>query len=423
VKRVLAAGAAICAVAVLPLQAQAQAQVRGQAQAAGGEPLPYAFDRGDQVVRGAASTADAPALAAGGTYRDTIGPGQKRVYRLDLDNRSDAYVSAVAVPGKGDRVDYSDGIRVTVQDRDGYSCSDNSSAFESAQFARPIAAYAYRMIGRGGASCRAAGTYFVVVERKTKDIAGQRDWAVELRQVQEPPVRAGAASRAPTSWPSGSPAPLTGDADDRAGGTGFNDAPELRAGVWKSGIVPGQTLFYRVPVGWGQQLYAGAELGSSTAVSGSVQGYLPGALVMRLYNPLRGSVDGANAAYDGKQKTIALAALPPVAYENRFSYAGKVEGMRTAGSYYLAVTLSPEVAASFGTAHALTLRVNVKGQAGQGPSYDGAAPDLGATDGGPGARSGTMRLVGLAAIGTGSVLVAGLGAWTLLARRRAAAGW
>ncbi|MBO0510961.1 hypothetical protein, partial [Streptomyces beijiangensis] len=371
-KRVLAALAAICAVVALP----------GQAWAAEG-PLPYSFDPAGRVVRGAASTGDAPALAAGGTYRDSIGPGEKRVYRLDLDSRSDAYVSAVAVPGKGERVDYSDGITVTVQDRDGYSCSDNSTTFESAQFARPIAAYAYRTIGRGGASCQAAGAYYAVVERKTKDIAGQGDWAVELRQAQEPPVRTGGPSTAPTSWPSGSPAPLTGDGTDRAGGTGFNDAPELRKGVWRSGIVPGQTLFYRVPVTWGQQLYAGAELGSSPSGTGSGRAYLPGALVMRLYNPLRGSVESVSTAYDGKQKAVELDPLPPVAYENRFGIGDKVEGMRAAGSFYLAVTLSPEVAASFGTAHALTLRVNVKGQALQGPSYDGVAPDLGAAGGAP----------------------------------------
>ncbi|MEV0090380.1 hypothetical protein [Streptomyces sp. NPDC050738] len=410
-KRVLAVMAAICAVAALP----------GRALAAG-EPLPYAFDQADRAVQGAASSSDAPALAAGATYRDTLAPGQKRVYRMDLDGTSDAYVSAVAVPGRGERVDYSDGITVTVQDRDGYSCSDNSSTFESAQFARPIAAYAYRMIGRGGTSCQAAGAYYVVVERKTKDLAGQGDWGVELRQVQEPAVRAGGASRAPTRWPSGSPVPLTGDGTEHAGGTGFNDAPELGKGVWKSGIAPGQTLFYRIPVAWGQQLYAGAELGSSpTGATG--KSYLPGALAVRLYNPLRGSVDGVSTAYDGKQKAVELDPLPPVAYENRFGIGDKIEGMRVAGSYYLAVTLSPEVAGSFGSAHTLTLRVNVKGQAEQGPSYVGAAPDLGGAGGVPAGRSGAMRVVGAAGIGTGSVLIVGLGVWTLVARRRAAADW
>ncbi|WP_329120004.1 hypothetical protein [Streptomyces sp. NBC_01465] len=409
-KRVLAVMAAICAVAALP----------GRALAAG-EPLPYAFDRADRTVRGAANSSDAPALAAGAAYKDTLGPGEKRVYRLDLDSTSDAYVSAVAVPEKGESVDYSDGITVTVQDRDGYSCSDNSSTFESAQYARPIAAYAYRVIGKGGSSCQAAGAYYVVVERKTKDIAGQGDWAVELRHVQEPAVRAGGASKAPTSWPSASPVPLTGDGSDRAGGTSFNDAPELEKGVWKSGIAPGQTLFYRVPVAWGQQLYAVAELGSSGSTGG--KSYLPGALVVRLYNPLRGSVDSASTAYDGKQKAVELDPLPPVAYENRFGIGDKIEGMRVAGSYYLAVTLSPEVAGSFGTVHSLTLRVDVKGQARQGPSYVGAAPDLGAAGSTGVARSGTMRLVGVAGIGTGSVLVLGLGVWTVVARRRAAAGW
>lgn len=105
--------------------------------------------------------------------------------------------------------------------------------------------------------------------------------------------------------------------------------------------------------------------------------------------------------------------------------------MRFAGWYYLSVTLSPEVAAHYGDeALGLTLKVKVVND-GKASPYQGDAGIFGVTDDDRDmARSGlsapeagesdTMKMVAAAGIGTGSVLVLGLGAWVLLARRRAA---
>lgn len=83
----LAAVAAMCVAAALP----------GQAYAAG-EPVAYTFDPGAEKVDGAEASTDASALAPGSVYRSSIKPGQKLYYRLNLDAKTNGYVSAVAVP-------------------------------------------------------------------------------------------------------------------------------------------------------------------------------------------------------------------------------------------------------------------------------------------------------------------------------------
>ncbi|MGX1882346.1 hypothetical protein [Streptomyces sp. NPDC055287] len=410
--------AALCAVAALP----------AQARAAGG-PSPYTFDPQAKPVRGAVTNTDSEQLTPGRTYRDSIKPGGKLFYRLELDDKSNAYVSATAVPKPGTKVSYADELKVTLQDRGGNSCSYNTAQFSSAEFARPIGTYAHRTIEED-ASCQQQDTYYVLIERTSEATSSREPWDLEIRHATEPGVKAGGATAAPESWPSVSPAPPGGGAQDRRGGTSFYGATGLKQGEWRDRIKPGETLFYKVPVDWGQQLFASADLGSAAG-----DGYVSNALTMALYNPARGLVDSAtDVAYDGKQKSSAFDPLPPVAYENRFDSSEAVNGMRFAGWYYLRVSLSPEVEKEFGSKpFGLSLRLNVRGDAKNAPAYTGTAGDFQVTDKdrnaaedglstSAAAKSDTMRLVAAAGIGAGSVLVLGLGAWTLVARRRAAAG-
>lgn len=412
----LAGMAAICAVAALP----------GQAEAAG-EPSPYVFQPGAVRIIGAATTSDAERLDAGSTYRDSIRPGGKLIYRLDLDAKTNAYVSAVAVPKLNTKVAYGDKIKVSVQNREGNDCSSNDAGFGvSGEFARPLAAYAYRVIGKDAYSCQEAGPYFVVVERTSKDTSTPEPWDLEIRHVSEPGLREAGPSEAPSVWPSASPEPVGDGPRVREGGTSFYDATGLTQGEWTARIEPGASLFYRVPVDWGQQLFVSADLGSSGGT-----GFVSGAVAVSLYNPARGLVDSRDSmSYDGKQKTTALEPLPPVAYENRFGSGSGDSDMRFAGWYYLRVSLNPQVGEVFGEKpYGLTLRVNVKGRAESGPGYAGPAGDFtvtpekldDATNGQSSedaARSDRMALVAASGIGAGTVLLVGLGAWTLLARRR-----
>ncbi|MFI6084473.1 hypothetical protein ACIBBB_26470 [Streptomyces sp. NPDC051217] len=399
----------------------------GTARAAEG-PSPYAFDPGAERVQGAASTSAARQLEAGSTYRGSIEPGKKLFYRLDLDDAKNAYVSATAVPELGSSVDYGDKLTVTMQDSDGRDCdSEQARVLSASDYPHPLTAYATRTLdGKEYGSCRKAGPYYVIVERESKPTSTQDAWDLELRFLSEPGVVTAGPTEAPEDWPSASPEPPSGAAKAREGGAGFSDAASLGQGEWTAEIDPGESLFYRVPVNWGQQLFTSAELGSSEG-----DGFVTGALSLAVYNPARGLVDGTESlSYRGEQKSLSTEPAPPVDYANRFSAAGEEKAMRFAGWYYVRVSLNPEVGEKFGQGpHDLTLRVTVDGTATDGPGYDGPAgefsvPDEGleGPDGGKTASAaedtGTMKLVAAGGIGTGTVLVLGLGGWMLLARRR-----
>jgi hypothetical protein len=213
----------------------------------------------------------------------------------------------------------------------------------------------------------------------------------------------------------------------------------VRQGVWRDEIVPGQTLFYKVPVDWGRQVSAAVDLGSADKDSG----YVVDALDMTLYNPVRAKVKDTAVGYGGAQKSTALPPLPPVGYANRYASATSTKSLRFAGAYYVVVHLAAQVGDRFGDGpYGLTLRVRVDGRTQDGPGYTaGSAPrgifDVGAPDPEPEAageantvdvsRSGTsggdpaMKAVAVGGIGAGSLLLAVLGIWTLTARRRVAA--
>lgn len=433
------ASAAVCAALTAALCAAGPYAAAVPADAS----YPYAFGDDDQVVRGATGTGDAVRLDAGRTYRSTLPDDATLSYRLDLDASTNAYVSATAVPRPGARVSAADGLRVSVQDADGHVCSTNTVHFGPTRSAHPVAAWAARLTGEGGSYlCRGAGAYYAVVERRgASTTAGASsspdDWDLELDYVSEPAPR-GAGDTAPESWNSASPEPVLGDPVRRAGGAGFAEARALGRGVWKDAVRPGQTLFYKVPVDWGQQLYATAELGSGTD-GGGEGGFLGTALTMSLYNPVRGRVDDAETGYGGEQTTAALRPLPPVAYENRYASVDRVGAMRFAGWYYLAVHLGTPVEDRFGDGpFGLTLRIRVSGSARPGPAYVGRSAPAGVfgvtggareetaagagggsgSGGAGGGGNGTMRLVAAGGLGTGSLLVLWLALWTVLSRRR-----
>ncbi|MGX1544110.1 hypothetical protein [Streptomyces adustus] len=384
----------------------------------------YAFAEGARSVVGAAGTSDAGRLDPGETYRSTLPKSGKAYYRLELDDTSSAYASATAVPAPDASIAAVDGIRVSVQDSDGHACSYDSAIFGAARSPRPVTAWGAREVSPAKALCREPGTYYLVVERLgTKDIAPEA-WDLELAVFSEPGLEKTGATRAPEVWNSASPAPLGEEPRERQGGAGFGSATAVGQGVWRADIVPGQTLFYKVPVDWGRQLYATADLGSASGGSG----YAVGALVLSLYNPVRAQVEDVGVSYDGTQKSAALAPVPPVRYVNRYDVTDAVGAMRFAGSYYLVVHLAAQVADRFGAGpFGLTLRVRVGGAGEAGPGYAGrsapqgvfevTAQDRAAADGDAG-RSTAMTALAAGGIGTGSVLLLGLGVWTAAARRR-----
>jgi hypothetical protein len=423
--RTVAAGAAALCVAVCASPAVA---------AAPGPQLPqYRTADGAQRVEGTASSADGPQLKAGGTYTDTLGPGEKRYYTVTLDATSDVYVSAVAAPKPGTKVAYDDGIELSLASPDNTSCgTDPDPSFSSDNAARPIAGYASRRIRQDG-ECQQAGTYNFSVARGTDPGSAPVRWPIEIRFMVEPHVKAGPTAAPPSgSWSTVAPEPPTGVPQVRRGGTGFNDARSLSTGVWKDRILPGETRFYRVPVDWGQQLFGTAEFANAQVTDDD--GFASDGLRVELYNTARGWFDGGSSSYDGEQSAIPFHTAP-ANYANRLSDDGTaVDRMRFSGWYYLAVGVHQDVAKFVHGSVPVTLRLRIKGAARPGPHYEGDAARAGfavtgddrdaarqgLTGGEAAGRSATLRLVGYAGIGAGTVLVLGLAVWTVAARRRGA---
>ncbi|WP_030898254.1 hypothetical protein [Streptomyces sp. NRRL S-474] len=392
-------------------------------------PSPYAFAEGARSIEGARSTADAAPLEPGTVYRSSLPSSGKVSYRIALDASSNAYVSVTAVPSPGSTVSVIDGVKVSLQDDNGAPCSADTASFGAARSPHPVAAWGKREISPAKPLCREAGTYYVFVERVDPDGEGSSPdaWDLELVAMTEPRTANTGATSAPEVWNSASPQPLQGEAERRRGGEGFAGATPLAQGVWRDGIRPGRTLFYEVPVDWGQQLHVTAELGSSD--SGGT-GYTSDALDLALYNPARGHVADVGVGYDGDQKSNSLPALPPVDHANRHAPTDQIGAMRFAGSYYLVAHLAEDVADSFGDGpFAMTLRVRVSGAAKDGPRYVGESEPKGvfevtdqdrqtAAEGVAAGDDTALRVVAVGGIGTGSALLVGLGVWTVLARRK-----
>jgi hypothetical protein len=394
-------------------------------------PSPYAFADGARTVEGARSTADAVRLTPGTVHRSSLPSSGKVNYRLVLDATSSAYVSVTAVPPPGSTVSVIDGLKVSVQDAEGNSCSSDTANFGAARSPHPIAAWGMREISPTKSLCQKAGAYYVSVERADPEGSSPGAWDLELFATTEPPTAKTGATGAPRVWNSATPQPLQGEPERRRGGAGFARATPLDQGVWRDDIRPGQTLFYEVPVDWGQQLAVTADLGSSD--SGGT-GYASGALDLALYNPARGRAAVVSVGYDGDQNSGSLPPLPPVDHANRYGALAQVNAMRFAGSYYLVAHLARDVADTFGDGpFRMTLRVRVEGEPRSGPGYTGDSRPEGvfdvseqdreaAAEGVPASGDDTaMRVIAVGGIGTGSALLVGLGVWTLVVRRRSAA--
>ncbi|MGX2995983.1 hypothetical protein JNUCC64_17140 [Streptomyces sp. JNUCC 64] len=447
----LAAGAALCVVSTGAVSTTALSlAVAPTALAAEGRPEPYAFVAGAPEVEGARGTAGAPRLVPGKTYRSVLPHEGKLYYRMELGTSESAYVSATAVPETGAELSFKDGYSLAVQDANGVSCLSDRARFGASESPRPLTAWAARRTGGRTFGCRAAGPYYVVIEREGDTASSREPWDLELRFSLEPPVRGAVPSTAPTTWDSASPTPVTGTPRTREGGHGFGTATRLDQGVWQDRLRAGETRYYWVPVDWGQQLSARVELDSVTDGAAAPDGpnapgggrglgrYVPAGLVASLFNPARGPVEQVQSTYDGKQKAVSFGPLPPVRYENRFAVSDEVNGMRFGGRYYLAVHLSEAVAEQFGDGPiGVRLKVGVKGEAGPPPAYDGRplpavefgaaalegepGPDRDAAGGGAAfARGPVMKKVAAGAFATGTALVLFLVLWTVVARRRAA---
>lgn len=330
---------------------------------------------------GGASPASAAPMTAGGQYLDTIGPGETRWYSPALDTASTADLSATAVPQPGVRVSYGDGLELTLRTagRSGYTCDTQSRHFGQDEGATTLTGAVSRVPSQShGDSCDKAGRYLLSVHRTSAATSDRGRWPVELTYVTEAPLPPGTVPAAARTDYGTAPAPVTGTPRDLTGGDSFNDAPAVTTGVWRDRLLPAQTRYYKVRLGWGQQLTYDAEFANeprtersagtaSTFVSTSA--YAPGRLPVADASQAR-----TDRLYDGSPVSVGTGTVP-VTWTNRWVSEQSADTVRAAGAYWIAVSLGPGAAGlAKDTAVGVLLRVRVTGRELAGPQYQ--APPL-----------------------------------------------
>ncbi|MFF8614733.1 VWA domain-containing protein [Streptomyces sp. NPDC015350] len=390
--------------------------------------------RGERI-EGAATREKAPALVPG-QYLDTIGPGETRYYAAELDAVSTADFSATAVPQPGTAVDMFDVLRTTVvHDADGFCQSENANFPQPDEGATPLTSAVARIPSeKGGGTCDRAGRYWLKVERETRNNPDAARWPLEIVHGVEAPLRKGVtpAQSRPEYGEGGEDAVLpTGEPEDVRGGTGFNDARRIGRGVWRDRILPAQTLWYKVPVGWGQQVRYDVEFANEPTVGRMATTYSYGA--SRLFTPARFPVPGGGefsptTLYSGRPAVIRMGGVP-VAWTNRYEYPSAVRPVRVGGDFYISVTLGSQAAEIAENPQiGLVLRVSVLGDELAGPEHNSPVAakksDKEGNSAGVGDSGGTggAGWTGIAAaVGAGAAVVVAVGFVFVRGRRGRAA--
>ncbi|MGW8889642.1 vWA domain-containing protein [Streptomyces sp. NPDC055749] len=332
--------------------------------------------KGDRVA-GAATRAKAPVIRPG-QYLDTIGPGEKRYYAVDLDDLSTVDFAATAVPQPGAAVDTLDGLSTAIAYGTDSNCVTSTEHFSQREGATPLTSAVSRIRSAdGNRSCDEAGRYWLVVERKSKRGSAAARWPVELLYGVEAPLAGDVtpAQSQPEYGEGGKSAVLpAGDPREVRGGTGFNDAKALGKGVWRDRILPAQTLWYRVPAGWGQQVRYDVEFANEPTVKGISASYSYGGT--QLFTPARFPVGGgggefsSTALYNGRPAAIRMGSVP-VAWTNRYEHRSVVQPVHNKGDFYIAVTLGAKAAEIAENPRiGFVLRVAVLGDELAGPQHD-----------------------------------------------------
>ncbi len=231
----------------------------------------------------------------------------------------------------------------------------------------------------------ADGPLYVLLERAAA-AGGPEQVRVELAVVEEPPIANLAELPPGLSDPTIDRTPVAAAKQVQAvvGGVAFSDAPQLRAGSYRSEIVVGETLVYQIEVQPGQRLRATLDAPRAGADWGfeSNSPVEPGIAV---YSPGRYGLDdrsGAISAGNPAKSVRTTAATAEIRIRNReidpsSHEAATVLRTATGGTYYLVVRLRPGQSGTLGVLTPIQLNLAVDGKPAGLPVYGAPTPSPG----------------------------------------------
>jgi Ca-activated chloride channel family protein len=307
-------------------------------------------------ITGTPGPTGAPTLAPG-AYVDQLAPGESKYYALDVPAGAVPVVNGALIAGATQpRLGLPENFIVALLDAQGVECTRGAASQTVPSFTASATATGERAQA-GGERC--TGTERLVrVERMNAD--GQGVNSVELLY-----SLLGAPDPAAAPAPPVEPGPDGGStAAPKAvpGGTSYNDAPTIGAGSWSDTIRTSETLYYKVPVGWGQALRVTASFVSQTADQGIAGTQL---VAMEVHDALRDDPLNRRLVQPGEDRRQISISTPPVTAPG--SAEAKVVPFKVAGDEYIVLNASPGLGETKVAASRVRLDVQVVGRQVEGP--------------------------------------------------------
>ncbi|WP_280356867.1 vWA domain-containing protein [Nocardia otitidiscaviarum] len=383
-------------------------------------------------ITGTADYADAP-VARPGHHLDTLGQHEKRFYAVDVPQGATAYFSGImSYPRVSDVsiVDDYNTLETRVYGHDGTDCREREreQAGRSSDGVTLTVSETWRGAAEEGRDatdqCAGAGRYYFSVEWDNVSEGVPARLPLEILVGIEP----AAIDPGPVAvLPATTFVPPTTAAQPVTGGGSFNSATTLDgSGRYSDILRPGEYVFYRVRLNWGQGLAYRVNFEANDARGLSAISNI----TTTLYSPLAEEIDSDSHVYTGSAGMLptgdSAIATVPIRYNNRAADQADVREQSVAGWYYIAVKLG-SAAADGQTPVPVHLDLTVAGTAESGPTYaddtgngvlgEGKAPVTSAPTA-TGAEAEPRRGLVLAAVGgVGAAVILG-GALLIALRRR-----
>lgn len=325
-------------------------------------------------VTGAAEP-ETPAEVTPGQYLDTIGKKESKYYALDVPQGATAYVAATVSFRRATGVQDINRLDLQPYGHTNESCPWSESELVDRSGDGEALAVSLTYEGAtepAGDDCTGGGRYVFEVSWAEASTSQPSQLPVELLFGLEPEVAGDEGPQPATpsdiveyADPGGPERPLTG-------GGSFGTAATLDgAGHYTDVVQPGEYVFYRIRLEWGQALAYRlhyAEVAENSRFLANVSS--------TLYTPFRGILDSSAGAYNGYEQYLISPDNPiataPIRYRNRVAENSELHQHSVAGWYYIAVKLGLPQDKS-GTAVPVTLSVSVDGSPQNGPDYQFAS--------------------------------------------------
>ncbi|WP_406229660.1 vWA domain-containing protein [Nocardia sp. NBC_01009] len=394
------------------------------------------------------ATYDTAPVATPGQYLDTIGQKEKRYWSVEVPAGATAYFSGTVSFPRLPNISSTDDIntlQMHVYGRDGRDCNafESEMTTSSSDGVALTVAQAFdgatkeRKDDTSADKCKGGGRYYFALTWDHVSNGVPERLPIELLVGIEPAATdpGPVAVRPATTFTE-----PTGARTAATGGGSFNVAAELPAsGTYTDTVRPGEFVFYRVRLNWGQGLAYRVRFGAT----GNHQSENFSNITTTLYSPIRERIDNDTMVYTGSDQVLpsndpAMATVP-IRYNNRNADDHDIRTQAVAGWYYIAVKLGSTSADRGSTPVPIRLDLTVSGAQEGGPKYSTSATDgvfgentpagggksTGA--GAPGAaasaagatESKSSALIVVAIVGAAGVGVLGaIGGWLFARRRR-----